>query len=181
MNHKHKANKEASAEKEQIVGPDETEQLRQELVESNERYLRTLADFDNTRKRLIREKEEFSRFASEAIVRELLPILDSLDQAIAGSSESDPNLVSGLKLIRDQFLALMKRHGVERIATVGELFDPHLHEAVAQVEAENGLADHHVVEELHVGYTMHGKVIRPAMVKVAIAKDETSNNNNEEG
>ena len=177
MSRKHKAHKEAPAEKEQGMSLDETAPLKQELAESNERYLRTLADFDNTRKRLLREKEEFSRFASEAIVRELLPILDSLDQAIAGSSDSDPNLVSGLKLIRDQILALMKRHGVERIATVDELFDPHLHEAVAQVEAENGQVDHSVVEELHVGYTMHGKVIRPAMVKVAIAKDETEKNN----
>ena len=102
MSHKHKAHKEAPAEKEQGMIPDETAPLRQELAESNERYLRTLADFDNTRKRLLREKEEFSRFASEAIVRELLPILDSLDQAIAGSSDSDPNLVSGLKLIEAQ-------------------------------------------------------------------------------
>ena len=177
MSRKHKAHKEAPAEKKQVISPDETEQLKQELAEANERYLRTLADFDNTRKRLLREREAFSRFASEAIVRELLPILDSLDQAIAGSSDSDTNLVSGLKLIREQILALMKRHGVERIATVGETFDPHLHEAVAQVEVENGRADRSIVEELHVGYTMHGKVIRPAMVKVTIAKDETSKNN----
>ncbi len=176
MSRKHKAQKEAPAEKKEVISPDETEQLKQELAEANERTLRTLADFDNTRKRLLREKEQFSRFASEAIVRELLPILDSLDQAIAGSSDSDPDLVSGLKLICEQILALMKRHGVERITTVGELFDPHLHEAVAQVEAENGQADRSIVEELHVGYTMHGKVIRPAMVKVAIAKDETPKN-----
>ncbi len=171
MSRKHKAQKEAPAEKKQVISPDETEQLKQELAEANERYLRTLADFDNTRKRLLREKDEFSRFASEAIVRELLPILDSLDQAITGNSDSDSNLVSGLKLIRDQILALMKRHGVERIATVDERFDPHLHEAVARVEAENSQAEGSIVEELHVGYTMHGKVIRSAMVKVAIEKE----------
>ena len=139
------------------------------LLAQAERYLRQLADLDNAKKRLQREKEEFSRYASEKVIRELLPILDSLSQAlVAVDQQSDPQAVmQGVHLIHQQLLRLLEREGVRRIPTVGEPFDPHRHEAVAQVEPAAHAADGTVVEEIHVGYTMHGKVLRPAMVKVA--------------
>lgn len=145
------------------------EQLRQEIARVNDRHLRTLAEFDNTRKRLQREKDEFARYAAEGLVRRLLPIVDSLDQAlIAVKQQHDSGAVTkGVELIAKQLTGLLEREGVKRIATVGEIFDPHQHEAVAQVEARDGQRDHTIVEEIQGGYTMHGKVIRPAMVKVA--------------
>ncbi len=155
----------------------DVERLTQELQQANDKYLRTLADFENTKKRLHREKEEFLRYAAETMVRELLPIIDSLDQAlVAVDKQSDPQaIIKGIHLIYRQLLGLLAKEGVERIPTVGESFDPHKHEAVAQIETTDGTADDTIVEQVQVGYTMHGRTIRPAMVKIAKStKDQTS-------
>ena len=147
----------------------ELARLTREAQEAKDQSLRALAEFDNTKKRLHREKEEFIRYAAETLVRELLPIIDSLDHAlVAVDKQADPQaVIKGVHLIYRQLLGLLEKEGVKRIPTIGEPFDPHKHEAVAQVEALEGVADHTIVEEVQIGYTMHGKVIRPAMVKVA--------------
>ena len=172
----------------------ELERLQQELAQAKDQYVRTLAEFDNTKKRLQREKEEFVKFAAESMVRGLLPILDSLDQALvavapkrdfapqaagtdAGMSvelrrQRDADaIITGVQLIHRQLLGLLKKEGVSRIPTVGEPFDPHRHEAVGHVEPTNGQADGAIAEEVHAGYLMHGKVLRPAMVKIAKRAD----------
>jgi molecular chaperone GrpE len=144
-------------------------QLQEQLKRANDQYLRTLADVENTKKRLQRDKDDGVRYAVEAVMRELLPILDSLDQAVVAvdqHTETDA-LTKGVHLIYRQLLGLLEREGVKRIPTIGERFDPHVHEAVAQVPADAHHADGTVAEEVHVGYTLHGKVLRPAMVKVA--------------
>ena len=153
---------------------EELERLKQDVKQAKDQYLRTLAEFDNAKKRLHREKEEFVKYASETMIRELLPIVDSLDQAlVAVDKQADPQaVIKGVHLIYRQLLGLLEKEGVKRIPTVGERFDPHKHEAVAQVETDDGKAEETVVEEVQVGYTMHGKVIRPAIVKVAKAKDQ---------
>lgn len=181
---------------------DEIERLKQEAKEAKEQCLRTLAEFENTKKRLHREKDEFSKYATEAVLRELLPIVDSLDQALVAvdpatrpstgsglARDSAPTglrkpsdmegIVQGVQLIHKQLLVLLEKEGVKRIATVGERFDPHFHEAVAEVEAGEGTADGAIVEEVHVGYTMHGKVIRPAMVKIAKTSSQGGTHNGE--
>jgi molecular chaperone GrpE len=148
---------------------EELERLRREVREATDKYLRTLAEFDNAKKRLAREKTELSRYAAEAVVRELLPILDSLDQALtAVTPQADPQaVVAGVRLIHRQLQSLLAKEGVERIPGVGSPFDPHVHEAVAQVDAEDHPPDGTVVEEIQAGYTLQGKVLRPALVKVA--------------
>lgn len=140
-----------------------------ETAKQTEQFLRALADVENTKKRLQREQEDLRRYAAETILRELLPIMDSLGQAlVAVDKQSDPEAVTkGVHLIYRQLLGLLEKEGVQRIPTVGERFDPHRHEAVAQVEVDDHHAEGTVVEEVQVGYTMHGRVIRPAMVKVA--------------
>lgn len=161
---------------------DEMAPLKDEVRRLKEQHLRALAELDNARKRLHREKEEVVRYAAESVVRALLPIVDSLDQAlVAVDKQSDPTaVIKGVHLIYRQLLGLLEKEGVKRIPTVGEPFDPHKHEAVAQVEATDGAADHTVAEEIQVGYTMHGKVIRPAMVKVAVkTRPETSDKRQE--
>jgi len=166
---------------------DELERLKQEVQQAKEQQLRALAEFENTKKRLNREKEEFVRYAAEIVVRDLLPIVDSLDQAlVAVDKQADPQaIIKGVHLIYRQLLGLLEKEGVKRIQTVGHRFDPHQHEAVAQVDVQDGKADNTIVEEVQVGYTMHGKVIRPAMVKVArhAATSETqeavTNNDND--
>lgn len=143
--------------------------LHEQLKAAEERYLRAVADVDNTKKRLQREKDEFAKYATEAIIRDMLPILDGLDQAlVAVDKQSDPQaVITGVHLIYRQLLGVLEKEGVKRIATIGERFDPHVHEAVAHVPADAQHPDGTIVEEVHVGYTMHGQVIRSAMVKVA--------------
>ena len=149
-------------------------QLREDVKRLNDQYLRTLAEFENTKKRLHREKDEFIRYAAEAVVRELLPICDSLDQAlVAVDKQADADaVVKGVHLIHRQLLGLLKKEGVTRIPTVGEPFDPHRHEAVGQMPADDGVADGTVVEEVQPGYLMHDTVIRPAMVRVAATSNK---------
>ena len=148
---------------------EEIERLKRDAQQAKDQYLRTLADYENAKKRLQREREEFVKYSAETMVRGLLPIVDSLDQAlVAVDKQSDPQaVIKGVHLIYRQLLGLLEKEGVKRIATVGEPFDPHRHEAIAQVDTTDGTADDTVMEEVQVGYTMHGKVIRPAMVKVA--------------
>ena len=155
---------------------EEIERLTREAQQAKDQYLRTLAEFDNAKKRLHREREEFVKYSAETVVRGLLPIVDSLDQAlIAVDKQSDPQaVIKGVHLIYRQLLGLLEKEGVKRIATVGAPFDPHQHEAIAQVDATDGTADDTVVEEVQVGYTMHGKVIRPAIVKVAKQTEKNS-------
>ena len=155
-------------------GGGDLERLTREAAQAKDQYLRNLAEFENARKRLQREKEEFAKYAAEGLIRELLPVIDGLDQAlVAVDKQSDPQaVVKGVHLIYRQLLGLLEKEGVKRIPTVGEPFDPHRHEAVAQVDTGDGKADETVVEEVQVGYTMHGRVLRPAMVKVAKHADK---------
>jgi len=148
----------------------------QEAAQAKDQCLRALADIENTRKRLQREKEEFLKYATEGVVRGLLPIADSLDQAlVAVDKQSDPQaVIKGVHLIYRQLLGLLEKEGVKRIPTVGGRFDPHQHEAVARVDAADGAPDGTIVEEVQTGYTMHGKVIRHAMVKVAHQSPDTT-------
>ena len=147
----------------------EVERLKQELAQAKDQSLRAMAEFENTKKRLQRDKEEFVKFAAESMVRELLPVLDSLDQAlVAVDKQRDADaIIKGVHLIHRQLLGLLHKEGVSRIPTVGEPFDPHRHEAVGHVEPSNGQADGAIAEEVHAGYLMRGKVLRPAMVKIA--------------
>ncbi len=149
--------------------------VQEQLKHAQDQSLRALAEYENTKKRLQREKEEFAKYAAETVIRERLPILDGLAQAlVAVDKGSDPEAITkGVHLIYRQLLGVLEKEGVKRIATIGERFDPHLHEAVAHVPADAHQAEGTIVEEVHVGYTMHGKVIRPAMVKVAQQKADS--------
>lgn len=162
---------------------EELARLEAEAKQAKDQYLRTLAEAENTRKRLQREKEEFAKYAAESLVRELLPIIDGLDQAlVAVDKQQDPQAVAkGVHLIYRQLLGLLNKEGVQRIPTVGEKFDPHLHEAVAQVVPTDGAADGTITEQVQVGYTMHGKLIRPAMVKVASPRDSSTSKETHNG
>ena len=153
----------------------EAERWKCEAEQAKEQYLRTLAEFENTKKRLFREKDEFVKYASETMARELLPIIDALDQEMVSvDKQADPDAIAkGVHLIYRQLLGLLAKEGIQRIPTIGQPFDPHLHEAVAQVETADGM-EGSVLEEVQVGYTMHDRVIRPAVVKVSKRSSQTS-------
>jgi molecular chaperone GrpE len=141
-----------------------------EATEAQDRYLRTLADFDNYRRRTTRERDEWRRQAQEQVVREILPVLDNFDRALAAAG-SDPGgptgFRAGVELIHREFLKALESVGVRPFSAVGETFDPLRHEAVARLERRD-VADQTVVQETLRGYLFHDRVLRPAQVVVAV-------------
>lgn len=134
-----------------------------------ERFVRLQADFENFRKRTEREREEEGRHAAGALVACLLPVLDNLERALASppAGDTDRGLREGLALVHRQFLEELRRAGLRPIPALGEPFDPLIHEAVETVEADVAAPDT-VVEELLRGYWFHDRLLRPAMVRVAV-------------
>jgi len=151
----------------------ETEELRRQLAEKNDRLLRALAEADNVRRRAQRDREEAVRYAADALVRDLVPVLDNLDRALeaARAAGEAPGIVDGVELIRREFLKVLERHGVTRYSALGQRFDPNQHEAIARVVSVDKEPDT-VVGETLPGYSLRGRVLRPAQVAVAAAPDE---------
>jgi len=156
-------------------GPDEGEELRRELADKNDRLLRALAETDNVRRRAAREREESARYAGEALLRDIIPILDNVDRALgaARAAGDTSGVVDGIELIRREFLKVLERHGVTRYSALGARFDPNQHEAIARIVSADTEPDT-VVGETVPGYSLRGRVIRPAQVAVAAAPDENA-------
>jgi len=139
-----------------------------------ERYLnnwqRAEADFDNYRKRVEQERSERDRFANMVLILNLLPVLDDLERAFNSLSAKLAQLtwIEGIRLIYHKLQATLEARGLSEIKTVGESFDPTVHEAVSQGEGEEGK----VIEELQKGYKLHDRVVRPALVVVGKGKEE---------
>jgi len=153
-----------------------------ERDEYHDKYLRTEAEFDNARKRMERDTRDFVKFANENIISELFPILDSFDSAIQQmeTKEKDNPFLEGLKMLQKKFHKVLEENGLSVMTAVGEKFDPIKHEAVMKVKSDNH-KDGHVAEEVRKGYMLNGKVLRPAMVKVAAEeKQKEQNKDNKE-
>jgi molecular chaperone GrpE len=135
-----------------------------------DRYMRTLADFENFRKRSDREKLDFQRYALAALIRDLLPVLDNFDRALEHAEEGD-EFHRGVALIYKQLFDVLQRHGLKPIAESGVRFDPNIHEAVVR-EEDPSVPSHTVVAVLQKGYFLHDRLLRPAMVKVAVGGPE---------
>jgi molecular chaperone GrpE len=161
--------------------------LRQELAAKEleaktnyDRFLRQVAELDNVKKRSAREREEISRFANEALIKDLLPVVDNLERAVAhasGGGNGKP-LVEGVEMILKGLLDVLAKHGVTQISAAGQSFDPSKHEAMAQVESESH-EPNSVVEELHKGYTLRDRLLRPALVSVAKSSKTREKKNGE--
>ena len=149
------------------------EDLRRELDDRQDRLLRARAETDNLRRRAQRDREEYVKYAVESLTRDLLPVLDNLDRAVAAARAAGDaaRVVEGVELIQRELLRVLERHGVTRYSALGQRFDPTRHEAVARVVSEDQAPDT-VVSELAPGYFLNGRVLRPAMVGVAAAPDE---------
>ncbi len=142
------------------------EELVEQLATLKDRHMRTLAEFDNYRKRVEREQARSRRFEGLGIISELLPILDNFGLALEAEGEVE-DLKAGVELIARQFQDLLRRHGVERIRAEGEPFDPNLHDAVSR-EEDAGVEVPTVAEELRAGYLMGDRLVRPASVRVSV-------------
>jgi molecular chaperone GrpE len=139
---------------------------------ARDRYLRTVAEFDNARKRAVREREELIRGANEGLIRELLPVLDNLERALQAARDDAgaAAVTAGVELIQRELLRVLEKFGVTAFTSVGTPFDPERHEAVARVPAA-GRPEMTVVGETARGYLLNGRVLRPAMVTVAMNAD----------
>jgi len=139
---------------------------------ARDRYMRTVAEFDNARKRAVREREELIRGANEGLIRELLPVLDNLERALQAARDDAgaAAVTAGVELIQRELLRVLEKFGVTAFTSVGVPFDPERHEAVARVPAA-GRPEMTVVGETARGYLLNGRVLRPAMVTVAMNAD----------
>ncbi len=149
------------------AGSQKAEQLQAELDHVRDVYLRKLAEFDNFRKRVDREREDVRQAAQEDLIRELLPVIDNFERALQHADDDSGAFHQGVEMIAKQLRDTLERKGVTEIDPVGQIFDPEVHEAVQRVEG----GDHPpgtIVFVMLKGYTLGDRLIRPAMVGVAV-------------
>ncbi|NPV46678.1 MAG: nucleotide exchange factor GrpE [Armatimonadetes bacterium] len=144
-------------------------ELEQQLVAKHEDYLRAVADLQNFRRRSAEERAQQLQYANEQLIAELLPVLDNFDRATGCTVEGEAaqSLHRGICMVRDQLYDVLTRFGVAPIPARGAMFDPAFHEAVERV-VDGSVSEGTIVEEVLPGYTLNGRVIRPAKVKVAV-------------
>jgi len=150
----------------------------QEAKDNYDRYVRQIAEAENFKKRNARERDDAIRFANEMLLKDLLPVIDNLERAIAHAvrGENGKPLVEGVEMVLKGFLDALSKFGVRQIVAVGQPFDPSQHEAIAQV-----VSDVHepnvVVEELHKGYMFRDRLLRAALVSVAKTRETKEKKN----
>lgn len=143
-------------------------QLQAEKKELFDRLVRKQAELENVRKRVEREKEDFLQHATMGLIRALLPTLDGLERGLKHREDDVPEkFYRGMELIHKELLDVLKRAGLSPVESEGKIFDPHVHQAVETVETGNH-RDQEVVEELQRGYKLKHRLLRPAIVKVAV-------------
>ena len=150
----------------------EVARLRGEIADLRDRSMRTLADFDNFRKRAERERQELKKYALVEPLRDFLEIVDNLDLALMAGGSAD-DLKRGVEMIHRQMLDLLRRLGVQEVDAHGKPFDPALHEAVSR-EEDPAVKSPTVTAELRRGYKIHDRLLRPSMVKVSVPVEQTA-------
>ena len=161
-----------TAEETPAAGND-LERANAERAAVHDRVARLQAEFENSRKRAVREQQEFKDFALAEALKSMLPILDSLDRALQAPAQTLEDFRSGIELIRKQFEDTLAKLGLNQLPTRGETFDPRVHEAV-EIVGTASANDNQVLEELQRGYKMRDRLLRPAMVRVARNREHGS-------
>ncbi|MEL6545624.1 MAG: nucleotide exchange factor GrpE [Myxococcota bacterium] len=143
-----------------------------EASELQDKLLRLAADFDNYRKRSRRELDDARKYGIESLLRDILPVLDNFERALAATSEDDDHpLVQGIRMVMKQFQDILSQHGVKAFDSLGEIFDPELHEALSQLQTNDHEAGT-ILNEHERGYRIHERLLRPARVVVAMPPPE---------
>lgn len=144
------------------------EDKMKEIEEVNNRFIRLQADFTNYKKRVEKEKENIYTYATEEIIKQLLPVIDNMERALDAVAENkeDDSFYNGVRMVYNQFLDILKKNGLEEIQALGKKFDPNLHHGVAQEESDEHDEDT-VIDVFQKGYKLKDRVIRPSMVKIA--------------
>ena len=153
------------------VALEEIEEWKKKHDDVKEQLVWMAADFDNYKKRALKEKDEFLKFSQAGVLKEMLVVVDNLERALAALPADDQDkglliLKQGVEMTLKQFRSVLEKHGVTKVKTVGEIFDPKCHEVMFQEETDK-FPDETVMEELQSGYILHERVLRPALVKVA--------------
>ncbi len=157
----------------------ELAQARKEAADHYDRYVRTMADFENARKRTIREKEELRQFAAARVLEDLIPVLDSLALAIGAAKAPNADLkslVGGVDMVVNQAKAALGQHGLKELNPVGQPFDPNLHESIA-AQPSADVPEGAVATVVRTGYSLHGRVLRPASVILSSGPQAAANAN----
>ena len=172
-----------------VLSAEEFEQMKAENEEKQKQMLYTVAEYENSRKRTEREKEDFLKYANENFVKDLIPVMDSIDHAVEAARSTDTEttkgfiaLREGVELIQKQLLGSLEKRGVLVIETEDETFDPQKHEAVSMAESET-VPENKIIQAFQKGYVLHDRVVRPSMVVVSKGNPETteiSSNDTEE-
>jgi molecular chaperone GrpE len=140
------------------------------LKDAHDRHLRAAADLENYKKRALREREEVERFGNQKLLKELLPVMDNLDRALEHADPANV-LTAGVNATRRLFEEVLSRFGVKALTAIGQTFDPNMHEAMQRVVTSDA-APGTVIAEMVRGYTLNGRLVRPALVSVATAPEE---------
>ena len=141
--------------------------LRAENEKLKDQFLRSRADFENYRRRMEKEKTEFRRYAVADTLRDLLPVLDNFERALSVSTASVEDFKTGIEMIARQLADVLERQGLQTLDPAGEPFDPLFHEAIARVETDEA-EPNSVFDVMQKGYMLHERLLRPAMVRVAV-------------
>jgi molecular chaperone GrpE len=154
------------------AAPDLGEQLaaaKKEAADNYDRYVRSVADLDNHRRRTVREKDELRQFASSRVLEDLLPVIDNLGLGLAAAKAPNADLktlVGGISMVAEQLKSSLASHGLKEVNPVGQPFDPNLHEAISQQPSAD-IAEGSVATVVRVGFTLNGRLLRPASVIVS--------------
>jgi molecular chaperone GrpE len=150
-------------------GISETEEMKKELAEQKDKYLRLVAEFDNYKKRTVKERIELIRNASQELIQELLVVLDDFDRAkrISEDQNNEQIFPEGMRLVHHKLLGLLQSKGLEVMDTKDKVFDPQFHEAITEIEAPNAEMKGKIFDTIEKGYLLNHKIIRFAKVVVA--------------
>ncbi len=154
------------------AAPDLSEQLaaaKKEAADNYDRYVRLVADLDNHRRRTLREKEELRQFAASKVLEDLLPVIDNLGLGLAAAKAPNADLktlVGGISMVAEQLKSSLANHGLKEVNPAGQPFDPNLHEAISQ-QSSADVAEGSVATVVRVGFTLNGRLLRPASVIVS--------------
>jgi molecular chaperone GrpE len=141
---------------------------KQEAAANYDRYTRAVADLENFRKRTLREKEELRQYAASGVMEDVIPILDNLSLGLAAAKQQTEvkGIVDGVNLVLEQFRTTLGRHGLKEVSPAGQRFDPNFHECISH-QPSGDVAEEHVMQVVRPGYTLNGRLLRPASVIVS--------------
>jgi len=155
------------------------QKAKEELAEEKDKFIRLQAETDNFRKRLSREKDEFSQYANERLFKELIPIFDNLERALEDPSNDIKVLNEGLEMILKQFSSFLKKENVELINAIGEQFDPTVHEVLTSEESSEH-EENTIITQFVKGYTINSRVLRPSQVVISKKPSEPKEDSKDE-